>query len=101
MSKDSLAGPIGIAEIAGRSLAVRFEAFLMVLALISIFLALINLVPLPILDGGHVMYALIEMATRKPISVRVRTIGNQVSLVLVFALMLFVIYNDIARIFAN
>ena len=101
MSKDSLAGPIGIAHIAGRSLAVRLEAFLMVLALISIFLALINLVPLPILDGGHVMYALIEMATRKPISVRVRTIGNQVSLVLVFALMLFVIYNDIARIFAN
>ena len=101
MSKDSLAGPIGIAQIAGRSLAVRLEAFLMVLALISIFLALINLVPLPILDGGHVMYALIEMATRKPISVRVRTIGNQVSLVLVFALMLFVIYNDIARIFAN
>lgn len=101
MSTDSLAGPIGIAQIAGRTLAVRLEAFLMVLALISIFLALINLVPLPILDGGHVMYAFIEMATRKPISVRVRTIGNQVSLVLVFALMLFVIYNDIARIFAN
>ena len=101
MGTDSLAGPIGIAQIAGQSLAMRWEAFMLVLALISIFLALINLVPLPILDGGHVLYALIEMVIRKPITKKVRIVGNQVSLAMVVALMVFVVYNDLARILAN
>ena len=101
MGTESLAGPIGIAQIAGETLAMQFEVFLMILALISIFLALANLLPLPILDGGHILYAVIETVIRKPVSKRVRLIGNQVSLVMVFTLMVFVFYNDIARIMSN
>ena len=93
----NLAGPITIGKVTGDSARAGFDRFLWILALLSISLGIINLVPIPILDGGHVAYSLVEIVRNKPVSMRAQAVGAQIGLAIVVGLMLFVFYVDIAR----
>ena len=101
VSLKNLSGPITIADYAGQSAKVGWIAYLNFLALISISLGVLNLLPVPVLDGGHLMYYLVEIVKGSPVSERALELGQRVGLVLLFALMAFAIYNDIARLAAS
>jgi regulator of sigma E protease len=68
------------------------------MALISVNLGLMNLLPIPVLDGGHIVATLVEVATRKPLSLRTREVANLVGILLLVFLMIFVFKNDIVRL---
>ncbi|MBI2379980.1 MAG: sigma E protease regulator RseP [Gammaproteobacteria bacterium] len=95
---DSISGPISIAQGAGASARIGLEYFLSFLALISINLGLINLLPIPVLDGGHLMYYLIESVRGRPLSERMQEWGLRLGMSLVLGLMLVAVYNDLARL---
>ena len=97
VSVKNLAGPLSIAEGAGVSASNGFVYFLSFLALLSVNLGIINLLPLPVLDGGHLMFYSIEWVRGKPVSERVQDVCYRIGGVLVFALMALAISNDIAR----
>jgi len=97
-SVKNLSGPISIAQYAGESAAVGFSAFLAFLAIVSVSLGVLNLLPIPILDGGHLMYYLVELVTRRPVSENLRIAGQQIGLVLLLGLMSVAFYNDIMRL---
>lgn len=99
VSVKNLAGPITIAKVAGDSARSGWNYFLGVLALLSISLGVLNLLPIPILDGGHIMFFLTEVVIGRPVSERTQMVGTQIGLVLVAGLMIFAVYNDIARLF--
>jgi regulator of sigma E protease len=101
VSLKNLSGPITIADYAGQSAKVGWLAYLNFLALISISLGVLNLLPVPILDGGHLMYYLVEIAKGSPVSERVLDIGQRVGLALLLTLMAFAIYNDISRLLSG
>lgn len=94
-----LGGPILIAQLAGQQMEVGWINFIYFIALISINLGILNLLPIPILDGGHLVFFTVEAITRRPVSMKVREIAQQIGLVLLIALMFFVFYNDIMRLF--
>ena len=73
-------------------------SFLLFLALISISLGVLNLLPIPLLDGGHLMYYIFEIIKGRPLSERAMEIGQQVGMALLFTLMVFALYNDISRL---
>ena len=98
ISLKNLSGPITIADYAGQTAQSGWIPYLLFLALISISLGVLNLLPIPLLDGGHLMYYIIEMVTGSPISERVMEIGQQVGMALLFTLMIFALYNDISRL---
>ncbi|MBT0585007.1 sigma E protease regulator RseP [Alteromonas oceanisediminis] len=98
VSVKNLSGPISIAQGAGASADYGLVYFLSFLALISVNLGIINLLPLPMLDGGHLMYFTIEWLTGKPVSESVQELGFKIGGVLLFALMSIAIFNDIARL---
>ena len=97
VSVKNLAGPLSIAEGAGVSASNGFVYFLSFLALLSVNLGIINLLPLPVLDGGHLMFYCIEWLKGKPVSERVQDICYRIGGMLVFALMALAISNDIIR----
>lgn len=97
ISTKSLSGPFAIAEGAGTSASYGVLTFLSFLALISVNLGFINLLPVPMLDGGHFLYFVIEAVRGKPLSVKVQNIGLQIGMILVFALMAMAIFNDLSR----
>jgi regulator of sigma E protease len=99
ISPKTLAGPIGIAQMSGEVAKAGPLAFLYFLALLSINLGILNLLPIPILDGGHLLFFSIEAIMGKPLSIRKREVAQQVGLFLLIALMVFVFYNDIYRLF--
>ena len=99
VSLKNVSGPISIASYAGLSALEGFTAFLAFLALISISLGVLNLLPIPILDGGQIVYQLAEAAQGRPLSLRVQQLGQQVGIVLLILLMSLAFYNDIARHF--
>ncbi len=94
-----LGGPIMIAREAGRLAATGLEPLLRFMAVISVNLGIINILPIPILDGGHLLFFGYELVRGKPISVRLREYALQAGALLLVALMVFVVYNDISRIF--
>jgi regulator of sigma E protease len=94
---DKLAGPIGIAEIARKSLDLGWRAYLSTMILISINLGIINLLPIPILDGGQMLIYLVEGVRRSPISVRSREIVQQTGLIMIAMLMALAFWNDLSR----
>jgi len=94
----SLAGPIFIAKMAGESARSGFENLIGFLAFLSLNLGILNLLPLPVLDGGHLLILNIEGIIRKTIPVRIKLIIQQVGMVMILMLMLFVIYQDIVRV---
>ena len=98
ISWKNVSGPITIADYAGQSAQIGWEAYLNFLALISISLGVLNLLPVPLLDGGHLMYYVVEIIKGKPISEKALQIGQHVGIALLFILMAFAIYNDINRL---
>ena len=94
----NLSGPLTIADYAGQSAQVGWIAYLTFLALISISLGVLNLLPIPMLDGGHLMYYAIEVVRRRPVSDRAMMVGQQVGMGVLFVLMAFAIFNDIHRL---
>ena len=94
----NLSGPIGIAEFAGASLRNGLVAFLGLLALLSLSLGILNLLPVPLLDGGHLLYLLAEFLTRRPVPARVERIGQRVGLAMLAALLGLALYNDLLRL---
>ena len=98
LSVDSLGGPLIIVQASGESLKAGPFNFLLFLSYISINLAIINLLPIPILDGGHLLFLIIEAITGKPVTGKVREMAVQAGLLLIVFLMILVFYNDIHRI---
>ena len=94
----NLSGPITIAHYAGVSAQVGLEQFLGFLAIISISLGVLNLLPVPMLDGGHLLYYLIEMVKGSPVSETTEIIGQRIGIALLFGLMPIAIYNDVLRL---
>ncbi len=94
----SLGGPILIAQIAGAQAQQGLYSFLLFLGLLSVNLGILNLLPIPILDGGHILFFAIEGVLRKPLSLQARALAQQVGLALILMLVALVFYNDIARL---
>ncbi|MDP1559227.1 MAG: RIP metalloprotease RseP [Nitrosomonas sp.] len=101
VSWKNISGPISIADYAGQSAQMGISSYIGFLALISISLGVLNLLPIPILDGGHLMYYVIEIVRGKPLPESVMLIGQQIGMTLLFTLMIFAIYNDIYRIISG
>lgn len=97
VSLKNLSGPITIADYAGQSAHIGLGAYLSFLALISISLGVLNLLPIPLLDGGHLLYYMVEMIKGSPVSDRVWEIGQNVGIALLVTLMALALYNDISR----
>lgn len=94
-----LGGPILIAQIAGRQMEAGWMNFLYFMGLLSVNLGILNLLPIPILDGGHLVFFTVEAVMRKPLSLQTIEVLQQIGLVLLGTLMVFVFYNDILRLF--
>lgn len=94
---DSVGGPIMIAKMAGEQASAGGVNFLAFMALLSINLGVLNLLPVPILDGGHLFFYAWELIFRKPVSMRAREMAQQIGLVLLIGLMVLAFYNDIVR----
>jgi len=97
ISRDSVGGPIMIAVSAGEYASAGLTSFLAFMALLSINLGILNLLPIPILDGGHLFFNFWELCFRRPISVEIREFLQKVGLFLLLSLMVFAFYNDIVR----
>lgn len=98
VSSEHISGPITIAQYAGYSVQIGFDRFLMFLAIISISLGVLNLLPVPVLDGGHLMYYLIEAIKGRPVSAQTLEWGHRFGLALLLGLMVLAFYNDFVRI---
>jgi regulator of sigma E protease len=96
--KNTVSGPISIAQFAGQSVSVGIDHYINFIALVSISLGIFNLFPVPMLDGGHLVYYAVEAVTGKPVSEKVQIVGQQVGLALLGTLMVFVFYQDILRL---
>lgn len=101
LSVRNISGPVTIADYAGQSARMGGDHYLRFLALISISLGVLNLLPIPVLDGGHLMYYLAELIKGGPLSERVMEIGQQIGLTLLALLMSLALYNDILRLVSN
>jgi len=97
----TIGGPILIFQMAGKQASAGFTSFLTFMAVISINLGILNLLPVPILDGGHLLFFGIEAVRRKPLSANVMLICQRVGLALILTLMAFAIYNDFLRVFTS
>jgi regulator of sigma E protease len=97
----NISGPVTIADYAGQSAKLGIDYYLKFLALVSISLAVLNLLPIPILDGGHLLYYVVEIIKRGPLSERSMEIGQKIGLALMLILMAFAFYNDINRLISG
>lgn len=98
VSIKNISGPINIAQFAGESAQRGFSSFIAFLAMISISLGVLNLLPIPVLDGGQIVYQLVEMLKGSPMTERAQILGQQAGILALLLLMSFAFYNDIARI---
>ena len=98
-SVENISGPISIAQYAGYSARIGLASFLKFLAIVSISLGVLNLLPVPILDGGHLLYNGIEWIRGRPLSESAQQIGQQLGILLLLALMSIAFYNDLSRLF--
>jgi len=96
-STNNLSGVIGIATVANQSANMGLSWFLSFLALMSLSLAILNLLPIPVLDGGHLLYYLVELIKGSPVSEQTMIVGQYIGLALLFTLMGLAFYNDIHR----
>jgi regulator of sigma E protease len=98
---DTVGGPIMIVKMAGEQAAAGASSFLAFMALLSINLGILNLLPVPVLDGGHLVFYFWELVTGRPVSQKIREYGQQVGMVLLLSLMVLAFYNDIVRYFTG
>ena len=98
ISPRTLGGPIFIAQIAGAQVKEGIIPFILFMAILSINLGVINLFPIPVLDGGHIFFYLIEIVTRREISIKVKEMSQQIGFVILLMLMLFVVFIDVERL---
>jgi regulator of sigma E protease len=98
IERSNIGGPIQIASMAGQQAREGLVQLAMFTAVISVNLAILNLLPIPMLDGGHLLFFVIEAVLGRPLSLRKREMAQQVGLVLLLALMVFAVYNDLVRI---
>jgi regulator of sigma E protease len=96
-----LSGPVTIADYAGQSAQLGWLAYATFLALISISLGVLNLLPIPLLDGGHLMYYSVEIIKGSPVSERAMELGQRVGMALLLVVMAFAFYNDLNRLFSG
>lgn len=101
ISPKTLGGPIMIAQMAGQEARAGVVNLIFFIALISINLAILNFLPIPVLDGGHLLFFFIEAVTGRPVSIKVREIAQQAGIFVLILLMIYVFYNDIARVFLS
>jgi regulator of sigma E protease len=101
ISLKNLSGPITIADYAGQSAQQGWITYLVFLALISISLGVLNLLPIPLLDGGHLMYYIVEIFKGAPVSEHVMEIGQRVGMGLLLLMMAFALYNDVNRLISG
>ncbi|MEK6749983.1 MAG: RIP metalloprotease RseP [Pseudomonadota bacterium] len=98
-SIENLSGPISIAQYAGQSAQIGILPFIAFLAIISISLGVLNLLPVPVLDGGHLLFYGIELIKGSPVSDKILLLGQKIGVVLLIGLMILAFYNDLARVF--
>ncbi len=98
LSPTNLSGPITIARVAEASVSSGFEDFVRFLAYLSISLGVLNLLPVPILDGGHIVYYTIEAIRGRPLSDQAQALGLRIGMALILTLMVFALYNDLMRL---
>lgn len=101
ISSKNIGGPLTIASISGDAGAQGMSSVLFLIAILSINLGVLNLLPIPILDGGHLLFFLIEAVLRKPLGDRQRELAQQVGLLLLVCIMVFAFWNDIERLIAR
>lgn len=97
-SVDNISGPITIAQFAKSSAEAGISPFLGFLAIVSLSLGILNLLPIPVLDGGHLLFYLVEIVTGRPVSEQVEAVGQKIGLSLIMLLMFVAFYNDFARL---
>ncbi len=98
VSLDNLSGPITIAQVAGDSARYGVEAFANFIAYLSISLGVLNLLPIPVLDGGHILFGCIEWVRGKPLSERIQQFGLNIGVAMLMSVMMIAFYNDVARL---
>jgi regulator of sigma E protease len=98
VSPRNISGPINIASAAGMTASAGLAAFLSFLAIVSISLGILNLLPIPLLDGGQIAYQIAEIVKGSPVSEKAQLIGQQVGIALLLLLMSVAFYNDILRL---
>ena len=101
VSLENISGPITIADYAGQTASIGWMPFFTFIALVSISLGVINLVPIPLLDGGHLMYYVVEFFKGSPVSENAEIIGQKIGIILLVGLMMLAFYNDFVRLFTN
>ncbi|MFE1719634.1 RIP metalloprotease RseP, partial [Acinetobacter baumannii] len=95
---ENLSGPITIAKVAGQSAEMGWETFISFMALMSVSLGILNLLPIPMLDGGHLVYYIIEAIRGKPVSEQIQMFGLKIGMVLLGSMMLLALFNDFMRL---
>lgn len=98
ISVKNLSGPVTIAQAAGQSAGYGLESFVTFLAYLSISLGVLNLLPIPVLDGGHLLYYFVELVRGRPLSEKKQVLGLKIGLAFILAIMMLAIYNDLARL---
>jgi regulator of sigma E protease len=96
-----LGGPILIAQIAGKQMQAGMANYLFFMGLLSVNLGILNLLPIPVLDGGHLLFLSIEAIRRKPLTEKIQIVAQQVGMAFLGVAMIFVFYNDLLRIFRS
>ena len=98
-SLSHISGPITIADVAGKTAAIGLQSYVEFLALVSVSLGILNLLPIPVLDGGHLLYYAFEWLRGKPVSERAQQIGLRLGIAMMLMLMFVAFFNDITRLF--
>ena len=98
ISPDNIGGPLTIAKISGDAASQGFSNYIFLIAILSINLGVLNLLPIPVLDGGHLAFFTLEAVLRRPVSIRSREVAQQVGIFLLICLMLYAFRNDILNV---
>ena len=98
ISTKSLGGPITIAKVAGDSADAGWQTFLQFIAMMSVMLAVMNLLPIPMLDGGHMLFYTIEAIKGSPLSLAVQGVAMRIGMTAIFGVMILALYNDFGRL---